>query len=70
MADPTLKELLEAIARIERNAATKSDLAAVATKSDLAKLEAKLATKGESAHLESKMNVRFDRLEKRFDDLI
>ncbi len=60
MAEPTLTDVLEAIARLERNAATKSELA---------KLESKMATKSDLANLETKMDTRFDRLEKRFDDL-
>ena len=60
MADPTLKDVLDAIARVERNAATKADLA---------KLEAKLATKSELSNVESRMDARFDRIEKRLDDL-
>ena len=71
MADPTLKDVLEAIARDERNTATKADLAKLegklATKGELSNLESNL--KGELSNLESKMDARFDQLEKRFDEL-
>lgn len=71
MADPTLKDVLDAIARVERNSATKADLAKLeakmATKGDLSSLDSKMDARFES--LESEMGSRFDRIEKRLDDL-
>jgi predicted nucleic acid-binding Zn-ribbon protein len=65
MADPTLKDVLEAITQLDTR--VRSVESKVATKADLAKLEAKVESR--FATLDSEMGSRFDRVEKRLDDL-
>ena len=68
----TLQKILDEIAEIRSEMATKDDLAELrsemATKDDLAEVRSEMATKDDLAEVRSEMATGFARLEDKFDD--